>query len=524
MVAWIFLFTAKFYLCFRGYLQLDAVWSVALLAYLAVLEVARLAREGRELPAFTRYLHAAVGAVFAFAVTWHDTYFPPLPTLVSFISDPVTRPSSSYLVEFIAGYWNPREAIALGAILAVSVLGARRKWHLGPPLGIALLVFLGVQFGRRPLEAGQIERDFYASERKEGNKVSFEKGREGAAPFDIVFLQICSLSWDDLNQVGLPKPPLFERFDFLFTRFNTVTSYSTPSALRLLRANCGQSRHEALYQPAPPECYLMDALRGAGYSTATVFNHAKKLSTKMAEETARFGKADPPMDVSDLRPEAINFDETPVFNNFEILERWWKARLSSGAPRAAVYYNTVSLHTGAHDVGDKEWWKRPNAEKYRKSLSRTLADLSRFFDLLEGSGRDVLVVLVPEHGAALVGSSIQAADLRDIPLPKITMVPLGVRFFTRERRLGRAPARIGKPVSYQSISRLIAGALHARNEGAREVLSVETASSLPEIPYFAENESAHTLIQGGKLLYRDSGESWKNLPSDLLVPADSSSP
>ena len=43
---------------------------------------------------------------------------------------------------------------------------------------------------------------------------------------------------------------------------------------------------------------------------------------------------------------------------------------------------------------------------------------------LEASGRRAVVVLVPEHGAALRGDSAQIAGLREIPTPAITLVPV----------------------------------------------------------------------------------------------------
>ena len=53
-----------------------------------------------------------------------------------------------------------------------------------------------------------------------------------------------------LKMAGLMRHPFFSGFDYTLTRFNSVASYSEPAAYRLMRANCGQARHEALEAPA----------------------------------------------------------------------------------------------------------------------------------------------------------------------------------------------------------------------------------------------------------------------------------
>ena len=64
-------------------------------------------------------------------------------------------------------------------------------------------------------------------------------------------LSVCSLSWDDLDEVRQRDAPLLQRFDIVFRQFNSAASYSGPALLRLLRANCGQTAQAALYQAAP---------------------------------------------------------------------------------------------------------------------------------------------------------------------------------------------------------------------------------------------------------------------------------
>jgi len=54
--------------------------------------------------------------------------------------------------------------------------------------------------------------------------------------------------------------------------------------------------------------------------------------------------------------------------------------------------------------------------------------LDAFLANLDKSGRRVMVLVVPEHGAALEGDRMQMSGLRDIPSPSITHVPVGIKF------------------------------------------------------------------------------------------------
>ena len=99
------------------------------------------------------------------------------------------------------------------------------------------------------------------------------KPADDRARFDIILVQICSLAWDDLKVAKVLNNPLLSHFDYLFTNFSGVVSYSGPAAIRLLRANCGQTSHADLYKPAPQDCYLLSALQQGGYTPQVALNH-----------------------------------------------------------------------------------------------------------------------------------------------------------------------------------------------------------------------------------------------------------
>ena len=82
-------------------------------------------------------------------------------------------------------------------------------------------------------------------------------------------------------------------------------------------------------------------------------------------------------------------------------------------------------------------------------------DLNGFIKQLELSGRRVVVVIVPEHGAALHGDRMQIAGMREIPSPSITRVPVGIKLVGMGRNPNAAPLHITEPSSFLALSEII---------------------------------------------------------------------
>ncbi|MGM3367036.1 cellulose biosynthesis protein BcsG, partial [Escherichia coli] len=82
-----------------------------------------------------------------------------------------------------------------------------------------------------------------------------------------IILNICSLAWSDLDEVGLRQNNLLDHMDVVFDDFNSATAYSGPAAIRLLRASCGQTSHTALFDPVPAECQLFSNLQRLGFQS-----------------------------------------------------------------------------------------------------------------------------------------------------------------------------------------------------------------------------------------------------------------
>ena len=103
---------------------------------------------------------------------------------------------------------------------------------------------------------------------EESIRTSFDDAQIKAKPdFDIIFINICSLSWDDLLYVKENDNPLFKRFNYVFTDFNSAASYSGPSIIRLLRSSTGQESQKDLYKKPLDDSLIFKHLSAAGYST-----------------------------------------------------------------------------------------------------------------------------------------------------------------------------------------------------------------------------------------------------------------
>lgn len=152
------------------------------------------------------------------------------------------------------------------------------------------------------------------------------------------------------------------------------------------------------------------------------------------------------------------FDGTPIAGDYTTLAAWQTA-LSSSAPPQALYYNTVTLHDGNRVPGAPAMGMM---DSYRQRLANLLRDMDRFIGDIERSRRPTLVVLMPEHGAALRKGAQHIAGLRDTPWPEITQVPVAVKLIgmDAQRPAGlERPIHVSRPTSYLSFAALLADLL-----------------------------------------------------------------
>lgn len=336
--------------------------------------------------------------------------------------------------------------------------------------------------------------------------VSFSAPKPTDIPFDVIFIHVCSLSWDDLKVTGLDQHPLWKRFDILLTRFNSVSTYSGPAAIRMQRATCGQSTHTGLYSPAAEKCYLMDSLKRSGFEPGMVLNHDGHFDDflKLVQTQGRLNV--PPMSLGGALVTQHAFDNSPIYEDRSVLTRWLEGRQKSNSPRIAMYYNTVSLHDGNHLDGANA--KLNSRENYKLRLSKLLDDLDGFMQDIEKSGRRAVVAMIPEHGAALRGDRMQISGLREIPSPAITLVPVGIKVIGANFKRSGETLQIGKPTSFLAVSHIVAGLLKNPPYAKNTFFPSDYVADLPLTPFVAQNEDVIMAGFKGRYYLRQDASGW----------------
>jgi len=510
MGMWSFYFLGKLYLYFRGYIRFNLI-----LNFVFMLFVLLPVPKNLSLSWFLRTVKFLLSVVCAFLLLWYDSWLPSLGNVFHFLTAPAA-PSGEYIVRFLIDSVNPRE-LGILCIIFAFCFAVRKRVTLAPVVIFLMGIILLAALRHRAEGKEDVEKyldAFYQSESK--RIIHFDKATPRGPDFDIVLLHICSLGWDDLRAVGLDSAPFFKQFNLLFTNFNSVTAYSNPSAIRLLRANCGQQKHGDLYHNTQQECYLMESLRAEGYTTFTALDH-DGVYGNFLEQVRTFGKADPAIATNGFVIRQYDFDNSPIFDDLQVLEKWWDVRQKSESKRAALYFNAISLHSGSHRADVKNWWTIDRKTHYRGSVKELFTNFGKFFDTLASSGRNVLVVFIPEHGMALQGSSIQAPDLRDIPLPQITTVPVGIKMIGKGYPLFSTEQKIiSSPSSYLALSYLLASFIQESPFGESTLISQKIMENIPETPFVSENEGIRVVKEGQDYFLYGKDKKWTKLSPSVV--------
>ncbi len=346
---------------------------------------------------------------------------------------------------------------------------------------------------------------FYTAESKRVTTFPTELPAD-AQPFDLLVINICSLANSDLEAAALMQHPLWSHFDIRFSNFNSATSYSGPAAIRLLRASCGQPSHTSLYQPAGNQCYLFDNLSKLGFKQNLMLDHNGVFGDFLKEVRENGGMQSPLMDQSKLPVNLLSFDGSPVYDDLATLNRWMQSPDIPAGGRSATFYNILPLHDGNHYPGQSK------TADYKARGQKLFDELDAFFTELEKSGRKVMVVVVPEHGAALQGDKMQVSGLRDIPSPSITHVPAAIKFFGMKAPHQGPAIDITQPSSYLAISELVARAVDGKLFTEDSVDWSALTSNLPQTAAVSENSNAVVVQYQGKPYVRLNGGAWVPYP------------
>ena len=326
---------------------------------------------------------------------------------------------------------------------------------------------------------------------------------EKDTPFDILLLSICSVSNDDLAVSQLDQHPLFKEFNIRFDSFNAATAYSGPALLRLLNGACGQPSHSELYGERRPECEIMTRLGTLGYSQRLLMDHSGEYDNFLQSMRDKAGVT-ATLDNAKYPTRYMGFDDEEIADSLAVLRHWQRTQVKSKAGRTATLINFIALHDGNRLPG------RGRAEPFKPRAQEMFDNIRTFLRELERSGRKTMVVIVPEHGAAVRGDKIQVPRLRDIPTMRISRVPVMVKFVGL-KGMPNEPIHVTGNTSYLALTSLVGKTLETdyfSKDGGTVPLE-QLVHDLPQTNPVSENGTVQTLEYQGREYFRQNGGEWK---------------
>lgn len=533
---WNVYFICKFFLTQLGYLRLELFANIALFCFLL-------------LPANSkgmRFLKQLIALGCGIALLWSESWLPGPQSIMANASG-ITGFSVNYVLQLIWDFINWRMVFAGFAILLIYY--AARDFIRVTAITGCWLLFLVVSpfFGSAPSQQSNLVPQTAAGKTAVGNPadtaaalaaakgtaqgevtseeidkwyqtfIAYEKDRVAQfpdsikpkdTPFDIVILNICSLSTDDLIASNLINNRTFSQFNIRFDHFNSATSYSGPAALRLLNGACGQPSHEALYDTRRPECEIMNRLDSLGFKQHLFLDHSGVYDNYLNAMRTQAGLT-APFERRRYPVKYVSFNDEEIADTLSVFRHWRSVVNKAKDPRSVSLINFIALHDGNRQPGKSRWEEfEPRARAFIDALDVFIADLQK-------SKRKVMLIIVPEHGAAVRGDRIQTPRLRDIPSRRITQVPVMVKFFGLNK-LPKTPVHVTSDTSYLALSTLIGRVIEtnyfSKPEGA--VPMADLVNDLPTTHMVSENAQAMVLEYKGKDYLKMSKGTWRPYDAD----------
>jgi cellulose synthase operon protein YhjU len=517
MGLWSVYFFAKLLLFAGGYLGFHAWLNLALAMFTA------LPPQNKR----QRFAKNVVAVPLGVVLLYHDSWLPPLTRVLAQLQS-LAAFSLPYLLELAARFINWQALLGIGVLLGLYSL-AQRKLRLSTFVFIAILGVMLFPNGLpswqseaapvvpsaaaaraapeidprnlRPEALDALLSQFQAKEQQ--RQVRFTALTPGEVPYDIVLLHVCSLSWDDLAATEHGDDPLLERFNIVLTHFNSAASYSGPAAIRLLRGNCGQPTHKQLYEAVAPECLIMDGYQNAGFEPQWLMNHDGHFGDFFSDVRDRGGVTQSLQDPAGARIAQYAFDDSPIYDDYSLLSQWWRRRVANPATHVVLYYNTISLHDGNRVAGGKD-------SSFAARVTQFSSEIRHFLDDLAHSGRHTLVMLIPEHGAAVRGDRRQISGLREIPTHDITQVPVGVVLVNADLARDQGQQRIESPLSYLGVNELLSRFVADNPFGKSDVSLSAYTQNLPQTEAVAENDGTVMMQIGRQYMMRTPDGAWSS--------------
>ena len=517
---WNVYFIIAFALAAFGYIELNLLGNALLMAWL-LLPVG---------PKWLRILRGTLGVAAAAVLLYSESWLPGVDSILA-NKGGIAGFSLLYMAEFaldfinvkmvgwgllvFLGYFLVRRYVRVTFFTIVYFLGAvTMPWvqSILPERAPVVTADAGGQTNEAaaPAKTGKADAKavgewydaFLAYEH--GRRARFPNGlSEKDTPFDILLLSICSVSNDDLAVSQLDQHPLFKEFNIRFDSFNAATAYSGPALLRLLNGACGQPSHSELYGERRPECEIMTRLDTLGYSQRLLMDHSGEYDNFLQSMRDKAGVT-ATLDNAKYPTRYMGFDDEEIADSLAVLRHWQRTQVKSKAGRTATLINFIALHDGNRLPG------RGRAEPFKPRAQEMFDNIRTFLRELERSGRKTMVVIVPEHGAAVRGDKIQVPRLRDIPTMRISRVPVMVKFVGL-KGMPNEPIHVTGNTSYLALTSLIGKTLETdyfSKDGGTVPLE-QLVHDLPQTNPVSENGTVQTLEYQGREYFRQNGGEWK---------------
>lgn len=517
---WNVYFIIAFALAAFGYIELNLLGNALLMAWL-LLPVG---------PKWLRILRGTLGVAAAAVLLYSESWLPGVDSILA-NKGGIAGFSLLYMAEFaldfinvkmvgwgllvFLGYFLVRRYVRVTFFTIVYFLGAvTMPWvqSILPERAPVVTADAGGQMNEAaaPAKTGKADAKavgewydaFLAYEHD--RRARFPNGlSEKDTPFDILLLSICSVSNDDLAVSQLDQHPLFKEFNIRFDSFNAATAYSGPALLRLLNGACGQPSHSELYGERRPECEIMTRLGTLGYSQRLLMDHSGEYDNFLQSMRDKAGVT-ATLDNAKYPTRYMGFDDEEIADSLAVLRHWQRTQVKSKAGRTATLINFIALHDGNRLPG------RGRAEPFKPRAQEMFDNIRTFLRELERSGRKTMVVIVPEHGAAVRGDKIQVPRLRDIPTMRISRVPVMVKFVGL-KGMPNEPIHVTGNTSYLALTSLIGKTLETdyfSKDGGTVPLE-QLVHDLPQTNPVSENGTVQTLEYQGREYFRQNGGEWK---------------
>ncbi|MGF1715468.1 cellulose biosynthesis protein BcsG [Photobacterium chitinilyticum] len=521
---WNIYFLIKFALKFKGIIGFSVLYNFAFFSFLLIPVSHRGLRIARN----------CIGIVIGLWLFYFDSFLPPLNRLTEQLSQ-LLQFDTLYLLE-LASRFMSLDIMILSGLIIIGYYFANQIFRV-TTLVMVTMLFFSFNHTEQPLSVhakvpqvkiekittleqelsnltlpdviddialNQYRKAFFDNE---AQKIStLHSGLNLEHNFDILLLNICSVAWDDLDLTGQIAHPLLQEFDILFENFNSATAYSGPAVIRLLRASCGQQEHTTLFDTSSnKQCLLFDNLAQLGFENELLLNHNGQFGNFMTHINNNLGIISPAVDLENLSPYQKSFDGSSIYRDASVLNQWLSQGSQNDSRPTVTLYNSISAHDGNRIIRGNTG---SSLISYKQQQKNVLDDLYDFVNNLKKSNRNLVVIFVPEHGAAMRGDKMQIQGMREVPTTAITRVPVGIKLFGPNLNIQGDKVKISQPNSYLAISDLLGNIIASDIFSGRAFQLNDLVRNLDEVGIVSQNQGTTMMeVREASFLTLDD-ESW----------------